>query len=221
MKKIFILILFLAYYFNIYAQVNLIVKQGTFKKSKMFMSSNTYKPDSWEKKYYDSSLKSAFPSDLIKEPNKYTNKLIHLIGIVDSVYIDFNKNVTFRLENKFWDYMEDYSIQDEKMFISEKGDGKFFVTITNVSEEQFYIYKKYPIENKLFIVYGHFSQLKDNLPILAAAQIKYIDYEFYTTKVFSYEILRDKQGDVVIDKKGKCLTTNFKFLKVAKAGQNK
>ncbi len=185
------------------------------------MSSNPYKPDNWEKPYYDSSLKSAFPSDLTNHPDKYLNKLIHLIGIVDSVYIDSSRNVTFRLENKFWDYIEDYSIQDEKMFVSEKGDGNFFVTISNISSEQFEDFKKFPAENKLFLVYGNFEKLTNNFPVLAARQIKYIDYEFYTTKVFSYEIQRDKNGNVVTDKKGKVQTTNFNFLKVPKAGQNK
>jgi hypothetical protein len=71
------------------------------------------------------------------------------------------------------------------------------------------------------LVYGDFKEITNNLPVLAARQIKYIDYEFYTTKVFSYEIARDKTGKVVTDKKGKIQTTNFEFLKMAKAGQNK
>ena len=185
------------------------------------MSSNQYKPDDWEKSYYDSSIKTAFPSDLIKHQDRYLNKLIHLIGVVDSVFIDSSKNVTFLLENKYWDYIEDYSIQDEKMFVSEKGDGKFLVTLSNISPEQFEDFKRFPEEHKLFLVYGNFKELTNNLPVLAAQQIKYIDYEFYTTKVFSYEIQRNKSGDVVTDKKGKVQLTNFNFLKVANAGQNK
>lgn len=185
------------------------------------MSSNAYKPDSWEKPYFENSVKNAFPSDLVKNPEKYANKLIHLIGVVDSVYTDTSKTVTFRLENKYWDYIEDYSIQDEKMFVSEKGDGKFLVTLTNVSPEQFEGLSNFPTEQKLFLVYGDFKGSVDNIPVLAARQIKYIDYDFYTTKVFSYEIQRDKNGEVVTDKKGKYQLANFKFLKVAQAGQNK
>jgi len=185
------------------------------------MSSNQYKPDNWERSYYDSSLKTAFPSDLTKHSEKYLEKLIHLIGIVDSVSMDSSETVTFHLENKYWDYIEDYSIQDEKMFISEKGDGKFLVTISNISPEQFENFKIFPAENKLFLVYGIFKQLANGLPVLSARKIKYIDYELYTTKIFSYEILRDKNGDVATDKKGKVQMTNFKFFNVAKAGQNK
>jgi hypothetical protein len=225
MRKLFIFIFLLSYFFCSNAQDS-IIYQGVFKKGKiaktgMAMSSNQYKPDKWEKSYYDSSLKTAFPSDLIKHSEKYLEKLIHLIGIVDSVYIDSSKSVTFRLENKYWDYIEDYSIQDEKMFVSEKGDGKFLVTLSNISFEQFENFKKFPAEKKLFLTYGIFKGLANGLPVLSSRQIKYIDYELYTTKVFSYEILRNKNGDVVIDKKGEVQMTNLRFLKVAKAGQNK
>jgi len=226
MKKLFIFIFLLSLFFCSNAQPDSIIHQGVFKKGKIAkmgiaMSSNPYKPDNWEKSYYDSSLKTAFPSDLTKHSEKYLEKLIHLIGIVDSVYIDSSKSVTFRLENKYWDYIEDYSIQDEKMFVSEKGDGKFLVTLSNINPEQFETFKKFPAQNKLFLVYGIFKGLANGRPILSARQIKYIDYELYTTKVFSYEILRDKNGDVVTDKKGNVQMTNLKFLKIAKAGQNK
>lgn len=185
------------------------------------MSSNQYKPDDWEKTYFDSSLKSAFPSDLIKNPDNYSGKLIHLIGIADSVYTDINNTAQFRLENKYWDYIEDYSIQDEKMFVSEKGDGKFIVTATTVSPGELESLKNFPKENKLLLVYGIFKEIVNGLPVIAATGIKYIDYKWYTTKVFSYEIKRDKDGNVVTDKKGRVQTSNFKFLKIATAGQNK
>ncbi len=221
MKRLFIFAFLITHFFCSNAQTGAIIHQGGFKKGKIAMSSNQYKPDNWEKPYYDSSLKTAFPSDLTKHSEKYLEKLIHLIGIVDSVYIDSGKIVTFRLENKYWDYIEDYSIQDEKMFVSGKGDGKFLVTLSNISPEQFENFKRFPSENKLFLVYGIFKELANGLPVLSARQIKYIDYELYTTKIYSYEILRDKNGDVVTDKKGKVQTTNFTFFKVPKAGQIK
>ena len=61
----------------------------------------------------------------------------------------------------------------------------------------------------------------DGIPILISKQIKYIDYAFYTTKVFSYEIERDNEGEVVTNSTGEVNIINFKTLKVARAGQNK
>jgi hypothetical protein len=185
------------------------------------MSSKPYKPDDWEKSYYDGSIRTAFPADLAKYPEKYRDKLIHLIGTVDSVFVDEHNQLTFLLSNKYWDYIEDYSIQDEVMLVSEKGDGKFWVRLPEINAEQLEAAKRFPAEKKLFLVYGTFTGLADSYPVLAARQVKYVDYEVYTTKVFSYDIARDKNGDVAVDKKGKAQLKDFKILKIAGKGQNK
>lgn len=221
MKRLLITIFLLGHIFYSDAQTSSVLHHGTFEKGRILMSSNSYKPDSWEKPFYDSAIKTAFPSDLIKFPEKYKDKLIHLIGVVDSVFVDENIRVTFLLDNKYWDYIEDYSIQDEVMFVSEKGDGKFLVTFSETNPEQLDVVKRFPEEKKLFLVYGTFNELMNNYPVLSAQQVKYVDYELYTTNVFSYEVHRDKKGNVMTDKKGKVQMTNFKFLKVAKKGQNK
>lgn len=221
MKQLSTIIFLFGFFLNSYAQTESIIHHGGFKKGRVLMSSNQYKPDKWEKDFYENSIKTAFPSDLIKNPDQYSDQLIQLIGIVDSVYVDNDKNLTFILENKYWDYIEDYSIQDEKMFVSDKGDGKFMVTVSNFNPEQIAAFKKFPTEKKLFLVYGNYKELSNNIPVLTAKLIKYFDHEVYSTSIFSYEILRDKNGNVELDKKGNSRITNFKFLKVAKAGQNK
>jgi hypothetical protein len=221
MKNLLIAILLLGCLSYVNAQTDLVLNHGTFKGSKLAMHSKPYKPEKWEKPYYDSSIKSAFPSELIKSPEKYRDRGIHLLGIVDSVSIGENNSVTFLLDNKYWDYVEDYSIQDEVMFVSEKGDGKFWVTITDITPEQLEEVKRFPAEKKLFLVYGIFKEVANNYPVLAAQKVKYIDYEWYTTKVFSYDLARDKNGEVAVDKKNNIHMTNFQFLKVAQKGQNK
>ena len=68
------------------------------------MSSRLYKPDVWEKSFFDSAVKTAFPSALARYPEKYKNKLIHLIGIVDSVYtdtLDGSSLVKVLLDNRY------------------------------------------------------------------------------------------------------------------------
>jgi len=221
MKRLLIAILLWVHISYADAQTGSVLHHGTFKKGKIFMSSNPYKPDDWEKPYFDSSVKTAFPSDLIKAPEKYKDKSIHLIGVVDSVVIDGNNRVAFLLDNKYWDYIEDYSIQDEVMFVSEKGDGKFWVIVPEISPEQFGEVRGFPAEKKLFLVYGMFKEVANNYPVLTAQQVKSIDYELYTTNVLYYEVMRNKSGEVATDKKGKVQMTNFKFLKIAKKGQNK
>src|SRR5450432_2914212 len=168
MKKLFMVIALLANAWLSGAQTATKLHQGNFhKKGKLLMSSRPYKPDDWEQPYFDSSVKTAFPSDLVKFPQKYKDKLIHLIGVVDSVYadpLDSSSAVQILLDNKYWDYTEDYSIQDEVMFISEKGDGKFVVTLTGITREQLEQLKRFPAERKLFLVYGNFKETVDNYP---------------------------------------------------------
>lgn len=221
MKRLLLIIFLLGHTFYSDAQTSTELHHGTFKKGRILMGSNPYKPDGWEKPFYDGAIKTAFPSDLIRYPEKYKDKSIHLIGVVDSVFVDENNRITFLLDNKYWDYIEDYSIQDEVMFVSEKGDGKFWLTLSELSPEQIQEVKRFPAEKKLFLVYGIFKDISNNYPALTAQQVKYIDYELYTTNVFSYEVQRNKKGEVVTDKSGKVQMANFKFLKVAKKGQNK
>ncbi len=188
------------------------------------MSSNFYRPDDWEKSYFEKSLKTALPSDLNKSPEKYKGQLIHLVGIVDSAYAETKNDsvtLTFVLENKYWDYIEDYSIQDEVMFVSPKGEGKFLVTVPAMTATESEAFKNFPSEKKLFLVYGNFNGIATNFPLITAQQVKYIDYKWYSTAIFSYEIKRDSNGEVEPDKKGHLQITNFAFQKVAKKGQNK
>ena len=224
--RLLIFILFISTFQESNAQVENYFYQGRFKKFSGLMSSNYYKPDILEDSLFRNSIKTAFPSDLMKSPEKYRGKLIHLIGIVESVdAAQQDKSVvfTFTLENKYWDYIEDYSRQDEVMFISPKGDGKFKVVVsaTNLDSKDIEFVKRFPAEKKLFLVYGDFKEIKEGIPILTTQQIKYIDYQFYTTYVFSYDLARDKNGEVMIGPRGEIMTTDFQRLKVASPGQNK
>jgi hypothetical protein len=107
------------------------------------------------------------------------------------------------------------------MFISDKGDGKFSVTLTGLTATQLELVKSFPAEKKLLFVYGNYKETVNQAPVIDAAQIKFIDYKWYTDKIFSYEPERGKDGNVATGKNGKVRLTNFKFYKVATRGQNK
>ena len=220
MKRLFLILSLSGCLLTSQAQEGSILHEGNFKTRKIGMSSNPYKPADWEKRYYDSAVKTVFPSDLNRSPEKYKARLIHLIGIVDSVYLDsFTINIV--LENKYWDYIEDYSIQDEVMFVSPKGDGKFMVTLPKTTADEVEVVNRFRAEKKLLLVYGNFIHTLGGIPALDAVQIKYIDYKWYSTNIFSYEVKRNKNGEVEVNKKGKLTMDNFSFIKVAHAGQNK
>lgn len=208
------------------AQLENSLYEGGFKKFTGLMSSNYYKPDILEDSLFNKAIKTAFPSDLEKFPESYKGKLIHLIGIVDSVnVVQQDKTVvfTFILENKYWDYIEDYSRQDEVMFVSPKGDGKFKVIVSseNLGAKDIEYVKKFPAEKKLFLVYGIFKGIIEGIPTLTTQQIKYIDNQYYTTKIFSYEVARNTKGEVMTSPDGMLKFDKFERLKLASPGQNK
>ena len=78
------------------------------------------------------------------------------------------------------------------MFVSEKGDGQFLVTLSNISPEQFEHFKNFPAENKLFLVCGTFKELANCFPVVCAQQIKYLTMNFIQRKYFYMEYLATK-----------------------------
>lgn len=208
------------------AQYDKIFHEAKFDKYNGIMHSKHYKTDDWEKSLYDKSEKIIFPSDINKNPEAFKGKLIHWIGIVKNVSVSVKNDtsvITILLDNKYWDYIEDYSIQDEVMFISPKGDGQFKVMVNSIklTDREIESIKKFSNENKLLLCYGLMISCENGVPILDAKGLKIVDYKLYSTKIFSYEIERDKNDMVVFDKSGNPVLINFQRLKIAGPGQNK
>jgi hypothetical protein len=206
------------------AQDSLLFHEGTFKKNKLVMSSNPYRPDSWERSLYEQSIRTAFPMDLLNSPDTYRDKLLLMIGIVDSVTMETMGDSTlivFRIENKYWDFLEDYSIQDEVMFVSPEGGGKFTAAIRVPKSMDTEFIKSFASEKKLLFIYGTFHGLSDHIPLINALGVKWVRYFWYSTRIFSYEVERGSHQEVLTDKKGHLKFTNFHFLTIAHAGQNK
>jgi hypothetical protein len=224
MKKILFLLFFISFCVTLNAQYETIFHPSVFKKFKGLMKSNSYKADDAEKKLLEKTSKALFPSDIKKNPQAYIDTPIHWIGIVKDVIIPDSNNsstVLFTLEQKYWDYIEDYSIQDEVMFLSPEGEGEFHAVIQlTLTDEEKQKLRRMPEEQTLFFCYGNI--IADNtLPAMKATYIKTVDYKYYTTKIFSYKIKRDEEGHVVTDKAGRPQPDDLKFLKVAGRGQNK
>lgn len=168
------------------------------------------------------AAKNAFPPELIRHPALYADTLLHLLGIIDSIYLSEEPGtVVARLEHKYWDYLEDYSIQDEVMFVSPVGGGAFTIMLAELRPTLIDSISAFPAAKKLFLVYGRLKEIKNNLPVLAADHVKVIDHHFYSTNIFSYEPHRNSKGELVLGKNGAIELTNFKFLKIPGKGQNK
>ncbi|HMH24873.1 MAG TPA: hypothetical protein VK563_24025 [Puia sp.] len=219
-----LLALFLSCMGNARAQDSLHFHEGRFKRGGFGMSSGHYKPDPWEAGYFKNALRSVFPADLISTGDKYDNRLLLLIGVVDSVTVRTDGDsavIWLRIENKYWDFTEDHSVQDEVMFVSPKGGGPFYSSIKMPASAEVSSIRRYPFENKLLFVYGHLQGFSGGIPVIAAQEIKWISYFWYSLNIFSYDVLRDKDQQVVTGKNGEPKFTDFHILSLAHKGQNK
>ena len=189
-------------------------------------SSRRYQPLEWEEPLYASSTKAVFPSDLRKHPDNYTDEIIHWVGIIkDYELTDGEKRILeLTIDQKYWDYIEDFSIQTETIFLSSAGEGLFRFVIESTSplsyEEQEKELADMVNREDLALVYGKLHDFDGDVPILQGLGLRTIHEMYYSTKIWYYEIERNADGSVAVDENGWPIKTNFKSLTIPKAGEN-
>jgi hypothetical protein len=208
--------------------ISIIILFGCTGKGGVLPSSKPYQPEEWEKSMYQRIDRTVFPSDIKKDHKKFQGKFVHWLGIIKQVDIKKKSNsdtciINVTADQKYWDYIEDYSIQDEHIFLSPKGEGLFIYNfefpMTADNEKNL----KAEVANKslgMFYGYVYLDSLNNNMPTLIGAGFKIYDYREYTTAIFSYDVERDNNGNVV-SLNGVPELANFQKLRVANKGQNK
>jgi len=184
-------------------------------------SSKIYKPPSHVKTHFANSIKNVMPSDVLSSPETYKDKEIHWIGILKDVSYENDNLALLTLEQKYWDYIEDNSIQTEKIFLSPKGDGGFMLLFPIKDKDKFEVFIQDAVAREdLMFVYGEFKEVKKNLPVLKFTNGSFIHERFYSTKIMEYDIVRDDKGNILVNNIGVPQTKNSKLLRIPKAGEN-
>lgn len=189
-------------------------------------SSRYYKTLDWEDDLLAQSDLSIFPSDILNNPDKYDGNIVHWVGIIDTFDIYEDETGTFAnimLDQKYYDYIEDYSIQTETIFLSPIGEGKFYykMKVTNPSRDSLItILETHTSLKNLAFCYGQYSGLRNGIPGIEGLGMRVIHEKYYATTIFSYIVERDSLGSVVINDNGYPALTEFKILKVPEAGEN-
>lgn len=193
----------------------------------MAPGSRIYKPMNIEQTYFTQSTRCFLPNDaknFKSEINK--NKLLNWTGIIKNVKTENvadSLKFTITVDHKYWDFIEDFSIQDEKIFLSEKGEGEFYFT------------KKYPLSyqskldsisnhykiNDFIICYGNLKNNFENIPELNAHFSRVIPLKFYSTNIWRYAAKKEENGKTFCNDKNSYELANFESLKIPKSGQNK
>jgi hypothetical protein len=178
-------------------------------------SSRDYKPLPWEAPLYETHKKTPFPNEVtagnIGNP-------IHWLGIIDTFWVEGDSArsiLNIEAEHKYWDYIEDFSVQREKMFVSPFGAGKFIYRkkLENQPIDTTMKHMSVLAEKKnIGMFYGKLEEVKDGIPILDGDRARFIHRQFYSTRIWEYKMVKDSAGNYEM--------ADFKTLMLPKAGIN-
>lgn len=189
--------------------------------------SRQYQPLDWEEPLLRGANKAILPSDVRKHPDLYVGQPIHWAGIVDTFTVSVQHDtVTFDLllDQKFYDYIEDFGAQREKIFLSPYGEGLYHLRRTHVGASADTLRRALSVlaaRGNLVFSYGMFRGLQDSLPVLTSTGARFIHRQFYSTEIFSYGVVRDSLGKVVLDSHGYPELSDYAIHKLPGEGDGK
>lgn len=188
--------------------------------------SRHYQPADWESSLMEKSNKLIMPDDIRSEPELYLVSLINWVGIVDTVtFISEDQEIISRihLDQKYFDYIADYSIQQEIFFLSPLGEGEFILEQRHETASpdslKNNLIKQIP-SGSLGFSYGTLTDVVDGTPILEVAGFRLFDERAYSTNIWKYNIERDSLGHVIAGENGYPKTGTIEILSVPGRGAN-
>ena len=138
----------------------------------------------WESEPY------VYPDDVREEITSYQSTTIAWPGIVkDTEVYQTNEAITivWVLEHHYYDWIEDLSVQQERIFLSPRGEGLFtteWLLENDTTQSQI---EKVTEPGYLLIAYGTPVAIKDNSIIdVDATYIRGIGKDWYTTEILDY-----------------------------------
>jgi hypothetical protein len=148
-----------------------------------------YRPVSTlEQQAFDRADRNVFPEDVRHAMARYSGTMLAWAGvIVSSEFVEERDQVEikFLLEHHYYSWIEDFSVQRERVFLSPRGEGRFRTKwIVRKDAEAM---RSAARPGTLLIVYGTPEQIADDGSIsLRAAYIRGIDAQWYRTDVMDY-----------------------------------
>jgi hypothetical protein len=184
-------------------------------------SSRIYQPLEWEKPYLAQFEKCVMPSDVQAHPASYTGKRLHWVGIIDTLIVNprgESMYTSLLVNQKYYDYIEDFGIQRERMFVSPYGEGAFYfdkIFVGSSMDSLKPMFLSVAKKGNLVFCYGTFTTLRDSIPVLVSSGARFIPSELFATDIFSYRVERDSLGKIVAGKDGFPKLTDIKILRIS------
>ena len=103
------------------------------------------------------------------------------------IYVSFEEvEITFYLEHHYYDWIEDFGLQYETLFLSPRGEGTFTTTCLFSGDIPPIDLIQISEEGALLMVYGKPVSVENDEVIIEPTYIRFIDEYWYTTELFSY-----------------------------------
>lgn len=147
-----------------------------------------YKPISeWETKAFSKANREVYPNDVRGNFAAFDSARVAWPGIVlkaEPKNQDSIIEIHFVIQHHYYDWLEDFSIQQERIFLSPRGEGVFETTWwvqptadTSVIAQSV---------GNMVIVYGIPSAVHDSSIVLDAYYIREIERKWFATDIFDY-----------------------------------
>jgi hypothetical protein len=150
--------------------------------------SRLYKPISeWEESAFKKADREIFPDDVRQDFASHDSSRVAWTGIIlvaTTKKTDSTVEVRFTVEHHYYDWIEDFSIQQERIFLSPRGEGVF--------ETSWYLTPDSDTSEiaesigDMIIVYGIPSGLNDSVIELRSYYVRVIDSQWFATDIMDY-----------------------------------
>lgn len=153
--------------------------------------SRVYRPVSaWEQQAFDHANRNIFPDDVKTSLANYQYSTIAWPGIVlENKFIDHPDavEIQFVLEHHYYDWIEDFGMQRERIFLSPRGEGSFRTSWFIKKESNLEEMKTFSSVGNLVIVYGTPTKINDDKSIMVkCTYIRGIDKQWYRADMLDY-----------------------------------
>lgn len=150
-----------------------------------------YQPCSeWEIEEYRKANVYVFPDDIRDSLYKYKATVIAWPGIIQShnfTPCEDRVDLELIVEHHYYDWLEDFSIQREKIFLSPRGEGLFYAIWPLKKDVDIEEFDKHDLNGDLVIVYGYPDTIfSDSTIMIRSTYIRSFPENYFRTDIMDY-----------------------------------